>query len=133
MSDIDHFYSADLNLSATGDLGAVDGDDMSQQRVLRRLLTNPAYTDIDGTLTPADYLFHPDYGAGLARFIGSTASLGEIRAVIQEQLALEAAVAQTPAPVVNLAWRDQSTLACVIQYYDANSGAPVVLSFDVNQ
>lgn len=131
--DIDHFYSGDINLSATGDLNAVDGSNMSQQRVLRRLLTNPAYMDINGNLTAADYIFHPDYGAGLARFIGSTASLAEIKALILEQIALEAAVASSPAPVVNLAWRDPTTLACVIQYYDANSGAPVVLSFDVNQ
>ena len=40
MADISHTFGADLSLSATGDLLCVTGDTLTQQRVLRRLLTN---------------------------------------------------------------------------------------------
>lgn len=131
--DIDQFFGEDVTLSNTGDLNTVTGTDMSQQRVLRRLLSNPAYVDINGNYTAADLLFHPDYGAGLGRFIGSTTALDEIRALILEQLALESAVAQTPSPVVNLAWVDPVTLNCDIRYADAETGESVVLNFNINQ
>lgn len=130
--DIDQLITQDMNLSATGDLNAVDGTTRGQQRILRRLLTNPAYVQADGTLTVADYIFHPDYGAGLGRFVGTSTPLSEISALITAQLALEDVVDPNTPPVVTLAWLDPTTLNCIIQYVDASSGQNVVLNFDVN-
>ena len=57
MSDISHQWGSDLSIGPTGDFALVSGAILGQQRVLRRLLTNPG-----------DYIWHPDYGAGLAEF-----------------------------------------------------------------
>lgn len=59
MQDLAHYFGNDLSVSAAGDLLAVDGDTKTQQRILRRLLTNPG-----------DMMFHPDYGAGLGQWVG---------------------------------------------------------------
>ena len=58
-SDLAHWFGQDLNVAASGDLLTVDGTAKGQQRVLRRLLTNPG-----------DYIWEPTYGAGLASKIG---------------------------------------------------------------
>ena len=41
MNDLAHFYGNDINTSPTGDLMPIDGTGKGQQRILRRLLTNP--------------------------------------------------------------------------------------------
>jgi hypothetical protein len=69
LSDLNHYIGNDLTASNTGDLQPVDTTVRGQQRVLRRLLTNPG-----------DYIFHPNYGAGLPQWIGRTADLAEMRA-----------------------------------------------------
>ena len=76
MSDLNHFYGGDLSLSATGDILKVDGSTQGQQRVLRRLLTNPALMDSSGKVTVVgDYIWHPTYGAGLPRMVGDTVDI----------------------------------------------------------
>src|SRR5581483_995049 len=54
LNDVFHYWGNDVSLSNTQDLLLVSGTVMGQQRVLRRLLTNPG-----------DYLFDPNYGGGL--------------------------------------------------------------------
>ena len=54
MADCSHLFGSDFALSATGDLLLATGDEASKQRILRRLLT-----------VTRDYLWQPDYGAGL--------------------------------------------------------------------
>lgn len=128
LSDLNHYWGNDLSVSASGDLLSVSGTLRGQQRVLRRLLTNPASTD-----GPADYIFQPDYGAGLPRFIGQTIDTQKITAAILAQMVLEDAVAQTPAPTVKVAQvgSDNTAFSVVIAYNDAATNAPVTLSFTV--
>ena len=66
MPDINHLWGNDLAFSATGDLATADVPTLTQQRVLRRLLTNPG-----------DYIWELDYGAGLAssKLINPAASM----------------------------------------------------------
>ena len=59
MADIQHTFGNDLTLSATGDIAIVDGTQRGQERVLRRLLTNPG-----------DYIWLLNYGAILRRMVG---------------------------------------------------------------
>ena len=54
-----------LRAGAAGDLAPAAGTLRGQQRVLRRLLTNPG-----------DYIWQPGYGAGLGQFVGKPASAG---------------------------------------------------------
>jgi hypothetical protein len=121
MADLFHWWDQDLEAGPTGDLFTVEGTSLGQQRVLRRLLTSPG-----------SYIWHPEYGAGLPAYIGSTADVSSIEALIRAQMFLEASVAQDPAPVVT-ASEIPSGVFVQIQYVDADTGKQVSLSFDVDK
>jgi phage baseplate assembly protein W len=120
MPDLAHWFGQDLSGDATGDLLTIDGTVRGQQRVLRRLLTNPG-----------DYIWHTDYGAGLGRYVGQNLNVDVIRAVIRAQLRLERAVARTPIPTIAVTPIAQGVFVRIV-YVDAVTGEPVTLSFDVN-
>lgn len=120
--DINHYFSSDVIISGTGDLSTVGGTTETQQRILRRLLTNPG-----------DYLWHPEYGAGVGQYVGkTTAELQPLKAMIISQVLLEKAVAASPAPVVTLI-SDMTKLTCTIQYFDSDVQALQTLSFSVGE
>jgi phage baseplate assembly protein W len=124
MADIFHQWGSDLLVGPTGDLGSVSGQSLGQQRVLRRLLTNPG-----------DYIWHPEYGAGLARFIGQPANPLQIKAVIRSQIFKEAAVARSPEPVIDVQASPSDATCSVyvhIRYVDAASQETQTLSFSVS-
>jgi phage baseplate assembly protein W len=123
MADISHQWSSDLAIGPTGDLASVSGPLLGQQRVLRRLLTSPG-----------DYIWHPDYGAGLARFIGQPVNALQIRAVVRSQIFKEAAVARLPEPVIDVQASPDGATGAVyvhIRYVDGPSGQTQTLSFSV--
>ena len=124
MNDISHVWRSDLTTSATGDLAIASGSILGQQRVLRRLLTNPG-----------DYIWHTGYGARLAGFVGAPANEAQITATIRSQIFQEAAVTQTPEPVIDVqispagAW---STVYVDIRYTDSQDGETQVLTFSLS-
>ena len=120
MPDLFQQYGGDLALGPGGDLASVAATQLGQQRVLRRLLTNPG-----------DYLWNPGYGAGLAQFVGQPASTARIRSVIRSQIFQESAVAQTPAPTIDVTADSAGHVAVQILYADSTSGQTQVLSFTV--
>lgn len=133
MSDINQFFGNDMALSSTGDLLKVDGTTQGQQKVLRRLLTNPAARDKNRNITVSgDYIFHPDYGAGLPRMVGDTINIPKIKGAIRGQMLMEDAVARSPEPVITVS-EIQGGVSVYIHYNDAQTGTPVALSFDVNR
>ena len=104
-----------------------------EQRVLRRLLTNPALVDDSGTTQASgECLFHPEYGAGLPRLVGTPVNVPATVSVINSQMAQEQAVASLPAPEVSLT-TFQNGVNAFIQYNDAATQKPVILDFDVTQ
>jgi len=118
MVDLFHSFGSDLVPSPSGDLSTASGPVLGQQRVLKRLLTNPG-----------DYIWQPDYGAGLAQFVGQPAAVSRIRAVIRSQIFKEAAVARTPEPVVEVSFDHAGTVYVHIRYADATTGQTQLLSF----
>src|SRR5579875_2723591 len=120
MDDISHLWGADLGVGATGDLAPVSGTARGQQRVLRRLLTNPG-----------DYIWQPDYGAGLAQFIGQPGGDSAIRAAIRGQIFKEDAVARTPEPIIDVQFTNTGAAYVLIRYADAATGSTQILSFSV--
>jgi phage baseplate assembly protein W len=120
MADISHTFGADLSLSATGDLLCVTGDTLTQQRVLRRLLTNAG-----------DYIWQLAYGAGLGQMVGQPANATAIENIIRSQIFGESSVAQVPAPVITTAVNPDGTVTTTIQYADAATGATSTLTFQV--
>ena len=121
MSDLAHFIGDDLSVSATGDIQQVDGLSQTSQRVLRRLLTNQG-----------DYIWHPNYGAGLGRRVGTLLDIPGITGLIRSQILLEANVARSPAPVI-VVTPLVGGLAVRIKYYDGATGLLATLNFDVNR
>jgi hypothetical protein len=121
MADLWHQFGSDLMVGATGDVAAVTGALAGQQRVLRRLLTNPG-----------DYIWQPGYGAGLGQFVGSPAPAAQIRAVVRSQIFKEAAVARTPEPIVDVTADAGGSVYVYIRYADAASGTTQILSFSVD-
>ena len=125
LSDLYHYIGSDVSPSSTGDLLSVNSTVRGQQRVLRRLLTNPG-----------DYIFHPDYGAGLPQYIGQLLDIPKITALIQGQIFLEESVSQATQPIINVTPINGGITGGVnveIQYVDAITGNPVNLNFNVNQ
>lgn len=121
MSDVNHFVGGDLTLSPTGGLSPAEGVLRGKQRILRRLLTNPG-----------DYLFHPEYGAGLGRYVGALMNVAEITALIRGQVQMEEGVSASPAPQITVT-PSNDTLSVTIAYTDSGTGEPVTLSFDVSR
>ncbi|MCC6717369.1 MAG: hypothetical protein IT555_05750 [Acetobacteraceae bacterium] len=122
MPDLFHEFGDDLVAGPSGDLALAEAAALGRQRVLRRLLTNPG-----------DYIWQPDYGAGLARFIGQPASAARIRAVVRSQIFRERAVARSPEPVVDVQAGSDGRVFVTIRYADADSGETQGLSFRVGE
>jgi phage baseplate assembly protein W len=122
--DLYHYFGNDLQPGNTGDLLPIDGTVRGQQRILRRLLTNPG-----------DYLWQPDYGAGLPAYIGQAVDTGKIVALIRSQIALEACVAPLPLPEITVAQLSTETSGFTvnIRYNDAQTKTPQILSFNVTR
>ena len=120
MADASHVFGGDLRVAASGDLMVVGGADEGQQRVLRRLLTNPG-----------DYIWNPVYGAGLGRFVGLPTDASRIAGVIRAQIFREAAVARTPEPAIVVQAAADGAVYVAIQYADAASGSQRLLNFAV--
>ena len=124
MTDASHQWGSDLLASPTGDVATAAGPLLGQQRILRRLLTNPG-----------DYIWQLDYGAGLARFIGQPVSPLQIMAVIRSQIFKEDAVAREPEPSIDVQIAPggaSGTVYVYIRYVDAPSGETQVISFSVS-
>lgn len=124
LNDLSHWFGSDLATDNTGDLLTSSGDERTQQRILRRMLTNPG-----------GYIAHPKYGAGLLRYIGTAINVAEVTAVIRGQMALEDSVAQSPAPVISVTQTQGNVSAFYVQinYMDSTTNSASVLSFGVTQ
>ena len=120
MADAWHLFGGDLSVAASGDVTAANGAAEGQQRVLRRLLTNPG-----------DYLWNPTYGAGLGRFVGEPTDLARITGVIRAQIFREAAVARRPEPVIDARPGPDGSVYVSIQYADAATAQTRLVEFSV--
>ena len=130
--DINHLWGNDIENGSSGDLATVDSNVRNQQRILRRLLTNPQVVNPDGTITPGDYAQHPTYGAGLPQYVGALFDSAKIRGLIRGQMLLESCVARTPEPQIDVLQIPEG-ISCSIQYTDATTNTIQTLSFNVNQ
>lgn len=120
MADLALQLGGDLSVSPTGDLALAEGAALTQQRVLRRLLTNAG-----------DYIWQPDYGAGLGMFVGQPGAPAAIVGVTRSQLLQEAAVAPSPPPVVTAQIADDGTVLTTLTYADAATAQVSAVSFSV--
>jgi hypothetical protein len=120
MPDIALPWGSDLCVGPTGDLLLANGGALSQQRVLRRLLTNAT-----------DYIWQPGYGAGLGQFVGQANVARVAAGVIYAQLLNEASVCQQPLPMVSAQPLAGDTILADITYTDAVTNTTQALTFTV--
>jgi len=114
MTDVSHRWGGDLEVSPTGDIRVGTTDEVTNQRILRRLLTGPG-----------QYIWQLPYGAGLGRLVGSPTDTRRIQAIVAVQLGLEAAVAADPRPSINVVPATvgtPGTMVVEIRYRNAQSG-----------
>jgi len=121
ISDANQWWGNDLQLSPTGDIALSTLVTRSQQRILRRLLTNAG-----------DYLTHVGYGAGLPAFVGAPAPVSKITGIIRGQMLLEDSVLHTPEPQITIK-PIANGISAVIPYTVAPAQTPAVLSFSVTK
>ncbi|WP_425219760.1 phage tail protein [Ralstonia solanacearum] len=121
LNDLNHWVGGDLSNTSNGDFALANGDQRTQQRIMRRLVTNPG-----------DYIFHPAYGAGLPQFIGQTLDVAAVRGLIRSQVKMEDGVAQSPEPQVDVA-AIPGGVSVHIVYTSAITSRPVSLTFSVNK
>ena len=117
MADIAHVIGCDLTISSTGDLSLVDTSLWTQQRVLRRLITNAG-----------DYIWQLSYGGGLAAMVGATISAQQAAAIIRKQMSLEAAISSLPEPRVVIQSDQGTTVFATVSYQDAQTGTSQTLN-----
>lgn len=130
LSDVSVYYGTDHQTSNSGDLLTVSGTRRGEQRVIRRLLTNPA------TATEAgDDIFAPAYGGGIPRAIGKPLDVPKLQAQCLAQMLLEDVVAKSPRPVVTLTQSasDFGSIQVQLFYSDQPTNTPVSLSFTVTK
>ena len=120
MSDAFLTWGGDLQVSAGGDIVVATDASVWQQRILRRLLTNLQ-----------DYIWQPDYGAGLGGFVGQPASEQVIEAAIRHQLNREPSVSQMPPPAISVLVEPNSQVFTDIGYVESNTGSLQYLSFSL--
>jgi phage baseplate assembly protein W len=119
-SDLALWFGSDLSVAASGDLLSVGEPIRSEQRLVRRLLT-----------PPGSYIWRPNYGAGLAQYIGKPTAAKAITAIVRAQLKLESAIATTPAPQITVSANTSGVLIVTIQYWNNLVGAMRQVMFPV--
>ena len=118
MPDIQQLWGNDLTLTPSGDLATVDGDNLTRERLIRRLMTM-----VNG------YFWHPTYGAGVPQRIGDNLDANLIEGVVASQVRKEGTVATSPAPEITIA-PFLNGVSVYIKYWSAITGKQVALTFD---
>jgi hypothetical protein len=122
MPDINLGWRGDFAWSARGDILTADGDTLTQQRIIRRLLT-----------AVRAYIYHLEYGAGLPQRIGRVARAKNIQALCLAQIQQEDSVAPNPVPIVTVGESPTVIGAYIItiKYYN-NEQIQQTLTFDTS-
>jgi len=61
--------NGDLIRTDSGSYLLVDGLNEITERIIRRAVTNPSGVSATGQAIAGDYIYHPDYGLGLAAYV----------------------------------------------------------------
>jgi len=122
LADLAHWYGNDLTAAASGDLLTVGEPIRSEQRLVRRLLT-----------PKGSYIWHKNYGGGLAELIGQPSGARKAEGIIRAQLKLESAIASQPAPQITVTSNANGVSVATIVYFNKNTGSMRTLSFPIGQ
>lgn len=134
MADLHLDFGTDLNFAPNGDVQLAEGATLTNQRLARRFFTNPQQTDASGiAFASADYLFHPDYGLGLGRFVdtlGNRTTQRQVELLMAGQARSEAMIAPLPIPTAQSALKPTGQLDVVLRYA-TRAGDQVLAGFSL--
>lgn len=125
MLDLAHLWGGDLTVAPHGDLHLADDEQLTRERVIRRLMTNRQ-----------DYLWHLPYGAGLPKAVGRAVTPGGVAALVRTHLRQEPAVSHSPLPIVDLVHSIENgggRFDVSIQYFGAQSGKPSLVQIPTSE
>ena len=119
-------WQSDLVVTPSGNLQLAVGFDRIRQRIIRRMITNPAQILPSGRFTPADYIFEQKFGLGLGALVDQPESDKMLASLEQH---ITAAVLQddnidTAAPPVIKFYREPSGGLYITIGVTTISGAP---------
>lgn len=120
MPDVAQLWGNDLQLTPSGDVFMCDGDELTKERIIRRLMT------LGGS-----YLWHQTYGAGVPQRIGDVLNTDLIKGVVTAQVRKEGTVAATPAPQITVI-PILNGVSVWIKYWSSITGQQVALTFDAS-
>ncbi|MDR3480414.1 MAG: phage tail protein [Burkholderiaceae bacterium] len=119
MSSEYHWFGLDIQFAANGDDASASGIAEINQRIVRELMT-----------APGDYVWQPNYGAGLGRYIGvalSAEKYAEVTALIRSIVVKQPDVQRLPAPAITFQADATGLLSTQIVYTYAPTGQPVTV------
>ena len=121
-------WGQDLTLNASGSLATVTGWDQVRERIIRRILTNPAQTLPDGSTTPPDYVFDPGYGIGGGALVSQNPTqrwLDALRQRVRQGVLSDAAVnpGYDPQIVISQPTPETFVIAVGVQLQNGQAGA----------
>lgn len=119
--DAAHWWGDDLAVSPTGDIALADGIDLSNQRIVRRLMT-----------VLGEYCWHNDYGASVPRRVGEPLDLTLVTSIIRSQIYFEESVSKEFDPEIEVVPILNGVFVS-IRYVDALTGRQASLQFDTVQ
>ena len=87
-------YGSDFLLNQNGGLQVASGWTAVRQRITRAFLSNPLTNNVGQGPMPPDYIYHPNYGTGAQRDIGTHVTNAQLATIVAK---LQQSAAQDPA------------------------------------
>jgi hypothetical protein len=126
-------WNSDLLITPSGSIQTAVAWDWVRQRIVRRIITNPAQQLPDGVNTPADYVFHPTFGIGGGSLVDQNTDveyIANLEQIISRGVLEDADVASTTPPTIQYVQPDNETFWAIVSVV-LNSGEPGQLALQV--
>jgi hypothetical protein len=129
-------WNSDFQVTPSGSLQLAVGWDEVRQRIIRRVVTNPAQQLPDGTTTTPDYVFHPDYGIGLGAMVDQDVNddfLRKVEGKITRGILQDASVTATSTPPSIQFYRPSPDTLWAVASVEATGTGPGIIQFAISK
>src|ERR1017187_10339519 len=127
-------WNQDLLITPSGSIQTAVAWDRVRQRIIRRIITNSAQQLPDGVMTPADYIFHPDFGVGGGSLVDQNVSddyIAKLEQIISRGVLEDADVDSTVPTSIQFSRPNDDTLWVIVSVV-LKSGKPGQLALKVS-
>jgi hypothetical protein len=126
-------WNSDFRITPSGSIQTAVGWDAVRQRIVRRIITNPAQQLPDGTFTPADYVFHQQFGIGGGSLVDQNVGeeyIADLEQRISRGVLEDADVLSTTPPTIQYVQPNNETFWAIVSVV-LKSGEPGQLALQV--